>query len=180
MVKLPNGTSNYAVVGSFYSKKNPPPVTDPLLDYCEWEGGHIEKRDANEDADVFLTQDFKGGWDATIKKDVNFKTTDSAKFNIEADGDILVKSASGSINVESPSGTITIKQQKIVLDATNIELKGAVKITGAIDHTGNIVTHGFHTDNKGPHSSSMERDELLARIEALESRVSQLESRHGT
>lgn len=180
MVKLPNGTSNYAVVGSFYSKKNPPPVKDPLLDYTEWEGGHIEKRDANEDADVFLTQDFKGGWDATIKKDVNFKTTDSAKFNIEADGDVLVKSASGNINVESPSGTITIKQQKIVLDATDIELKGAVKITGAIDHTGNMETHGVHHDNKGYHTNAAREEELIARIEALEARVTQLEGRHGT
>jgi phage baseplate assembly protein gpV len=78
-VKLPNGTSNYLVVGSYYTSKDPPPVTDPKLDYTEWEGGHIEKRDANDGADVFLTQDFKGGWNCTVKKDINIKTTNGAK-----------------------------------------------------------------------------------------------------
>src|SRR5262245_36967918 len=62
VVKLPNSTSNYAAIGFFYTTKLPPPVTDPKLDYTEWEGGHIQKFDANDDADVFLTWDFKGGW----------------------------------------------------------------------------------------------------------------------
>jgi hypothetical protein len=31
------------VLGSFYIKRNPPPVTDPKLDYTEWEGGHTQK-----------------------------------------------------------------------------------------------------------------------------------------
>src|SRR5262252_8149857 len=106
VMKLPNGTSNYAVVGTFYTSKKPPPVTDPLLDYTEWEGGHKQTFDANEDADVFLKQEFKGGWDATIKKDVSLKTTDGAKFNIEADGDVLVKSATGNIDISSPTGTV--------------------------------------------------------------------------
>jgi phage baseplate assembly protein gpV len=183
MVKLANGTSNYVAIGSFYTSKSPPPVTDPLLDYTEWEGGHTETRDANEDAEVFLKQDFKGGWDATIKKDVNLKTTDGAKMNLEADGDVLVKSATGNINVESPTGTVNIKQQKIVLEATNIELKGAVKITGAIDHTGNMETHGVHHDNIGYHTAGTQRDERIAKLEAqvraLEIRFSQLEARYG-
>jgi phage baseplate assembly protein gpV len=179
-IKLPNGTGNYAVVGSFYTSKRPPPVTDPLLDYCEWEGGHIEKRDANDGAEVFLTQDFKGGWDATIKKDVNFKTTDGAKFNVEADGDMLLKSAAGNVNVESPSGTVTIKQQKIVLQAANIELLGALKINGQITHTGGMTTSGVHQDSRGFHQASTREDELLARIEALEARVLALEgAQHG-
>ena len=183
LVKLPNGTSNYMVVGSFYTSKDPPPVTDPLLDYTEWEGGHKQTIDANEDAEVFLKQDFKGGWDATIKKDVNLKTTDSAKFNIEADGDVLVKSATGNVNVESPTGTVTIKQQTIELQATTIRLTGAVEIVGQITHTGSMTTSVTHVDSVGPHMSALRESELLARIEALEARVAilatTLEQRHG-
>jgi phage baseplate assembly protein gpV len=173
IVKMPNSTSDYFVIGSFYTPRNPPPVTDPLVDYTEWEGGHIQKFDANEDADVFLTQDFKGGWDATIKKDVNLKTTDGAKFNIEADGDVLMKSASGNINIESPTGTVTIKQDVIELNATTIKLIGHVIVTGAIDQSG-----GVHHDPNGFHTTGRAREEeLLRRIAALEERVTALEGR---
>jgi phage baseplate assembly protein gpV len=190
IVKLPNGTCNYMLLGTFYTTKEPPPVTDPKLDYCEWEGGHIEKFDANDDADVFLTQDFKGGWKGTYKKDVNLKTTDAAKFNVEADGsvlvksatgainveaddNILIKSATGNINVESPSGTITLKQQ-------TIRLEGALQFVGNITHTGNMTTTGVHTDSLGHHTTTTEREELLARIAALEARVTALEQRSTT
>jgi phage baseplate assembly protein gpV len=179
MLKLPNGTSNYAVVGSFYTSENPPPVTDPLLDYCEWEGGHKQTFDANQDADVFLKQEFKGGWDATIKKDVNLTTTDGAKFNVVADGDVLVKSANANVNVESPTGTVTIKQQTIDQQATTIKLTGHVVIVGDITHTGNITTSGTHTDVHGLHTgATREVDDLRARIEALEIRLTQLEGAH--
>jgi phage baseplate assembly protein gpV len=177
IMKLANATSDYVVIGSFYTTKEPPPVSDPKLDYTEWEGGHTQKFDANDDAEVFLTQDFKGGWHATIKKDVLLKTTDSAKFNIESDGDVLIKSANGNIDIESPTGTVTIKQDEIVLQATNIKLIGAVEITGNITHTGNMTTTGAHTDVNGLHTGAA-RAELLARIEALEARVAQLEARN--
>jgi phage baseplate assembly protein gpV len=170
VAKLANATSDYLVIGSFYTTKNPPPVSDPLLDYTEWEGGHIQKFDANEDAEVFLTQDFKGGWDATIKKDVNFKTTDGAAFNIEADGDVLLKSATGDINIESPTGTVLIKQQTIELQATTIKLTGHVIVQGAITQTG-----GVHTDPNGLHTSAERESELLERIKALEARLQTLE-----
>jgi phage baseplate assembly protein gpV len=179
MVKLPNGTSNYMVIGSLYTSKDPPPVTDPLVDYCEWEGGHIEKHDANEDADVFLTQDFKGGVKTTVKKDIDISTTDGGKVSIVGDGDMLIKSATGNVNVESPSGTVTIKQQTIKLEATNIELTGLVKITGNITHVGGMTTTLVHQDSRGFHQASTREAELLARIEALETRVTQLEQRHG-
>jgi phage baseplate assembly protein gpV len=174
LTKLANGTSNYLVMGSFYTTSDPPPVTDPKLDYTEWEGGHSETRDANEDADVFLTQDFKGGWAATIKKDVNFKTTDGAKFNVEADGDMLMKSATGNIDIKSPSGTVNIEQQ-------NIHLKGTVTIDGNIVHTGDMSTTGRHVDGLGPHAGGLREGELLARLEALEARVLALEGGpHGS
>jgi Phage-related baseplate assembly protein. len=111
LVKLPNSTSSYAALGFFYTSKEPPPVTDPKVDYVEWEGGHTQKHDANDDADVFLTQDFKGGWNCTVKKDVNLKTTDGAKTNIESDGDVLIKSATGNIDVKSPTGTVSIERR---------------------------------------------------------------------
>ena len=177
MVKLPNSTSSYAAIGFFYTRKEKPPVKDPLVDYCEWEGGHIQKHDANEDADVFLTQDFKGGWNCTVKKDVNLKTTDGAKTNIESDGDVLIKSATGNINVESPSGVVTIKQQTIELQATDIKLTGKVTIVGAIDHTGAHETHGVHHDNKGFHTNTAKETELEERVATLEAKVASLEAR---
>jgi phage baseplate assembly protein gpV len=167
VAKLANSTSDYLVIGSFYTTNNPPPVSDPKLDYVEWEGGHIEKHDANDDADVFLTQDFKGGWNATIKKDVNFKTTDAAKFNIEADGDILIKSASGNIDVKSPTGTVTIEQNTIELKATTIKLIGHVIVTGNIDET------GVHHDNLGYHTGGRESNHEQ-RIALLERKLAQL------
>lgn len=173
IMKLANATSDYVVVGSFYTSNDPPPVTDPLLDYCEWEGGHIEKRDANQDAAVFLLQDFKGGWKATIKKDIDIKTTDTGKISIVGEKDVLLKSAGGNVNVESPSGTITLKQQSIVLDAATILLKGAITIQGNITMTGAFNQTGFHVDSKGPHASTREYEE---RIAALEARVATLEA----
>jgi Phage-related baseplate assembly protein. len=177
MVKLPNGTSNYMVIGSLYTKNDPPPVTDPKVDYCEWEGGHTEKFDANDSADPFLTQDFKAGWKGTYKKDVNLNTTDGAKFNVVADGDVLVKSATGNVNVESPTGTVTIKQQTIDLQATTIKLTGHVIVTGNIDEA------GVHLDNRGHHTNTAVLQERLNKLEtllaAVETRLAQLEARHG-
>ena len=176
MVKMANSTSDYLVVGSIYSKSNPPPVKDPLLDYTAWEGGHTQQFDANKDADVFLTQDFKGGWKGTYKKDVNLATTDSAQFNVKADGDMLLQSANGNIDVKAPSGTITLEQDTIILKGTSgITLQGPVTIIGNITHTGGMVTSGAHLDVNGHHTGAAARDVLLARIEALEARVTALE-----
>jgi len=175
-IKMANSTSDYLIAGSFYTPKNPPPVSDPKLDYTEWEGGHIEKFDANDNADPFWTQDFKGGWKGTYKKDVNLKTTDSAKFNVTADGDILIQSDNGNIDVKSPSGTVTIEQQTVNIQATTIKLQGAVQIIGNITHTGNMVTSGVHTDSLGHHTSSLSVSDMLERIKALENRVSALET----
>jgi phage baseplate assembly protein gpV len=177
MVKLPNGTSNYAIIGSFYTSKDPPPVTDPKVDYCEWEGGHIEKHDANDDAEVFLEQDFKGGVKTTVKKDIEIKTTDGGKMSMTSDGDMLVKSATGNVNVESPSGAVNIKQKTINLEADTINLTGHVVINGKIDHTGDMTTVGHHVDTKGPHMAALRESELLARLDALEARVRILEGK---
>jgi phage baseplate assembly protein gpV len=168
LLKLANNTSDYVVLGAFYTTTKPPPVSDPKLDYTEWEGGHIEKHDANDNADVFLTQDFKGGWKATVKKDIDIKTTDSAKISIVGDGDVLLKSATSNVNVESPSGTVTIKQQTIDLQATTIKLTGHVIVNGNIDET------GVHHDNLGYHTTGREAN-LEQRIALLEKRLTRLE-----
>jgi len=168
LMKLANATSDYLVVGSFYTTKDPPPVTDPKLDYTEWEGGHTQKFDANDNADVFLTQDFKGGWKATIKKDIDIKTTDSGKVSIVGDGDVLVKSANANVNVESPNGTVTIKQKTITLQADTINLIGHVVVTGNIDET------GVHHDNLGYHTTGREAD-LAQRVAMLEKKLARLE-----
>jgi phage baseplate assembly protein gpV len=182
LVKMPNGTSNYLAIGSFYTSKDPPPITDPKVDYCEWEGGHTEQHDANDDADVFLTQDFKGGVKTTVKKDIEIKTTDGGKMSMTSDGDMLVKSATGNVNVESPSGAVNIKQKTINLQADTINLTGHIIIQGLITHTGDMTTVGHHVDSKGPHMAALRETELLQRIEALERRVSQLEAprQHGS
>jgi phage baseplate assembly protein gpV len=168
LVKLPNSTSTYAALNFFYTSKEPPPVKDPLVDYCVWDDGKtFVKHDANKDADPFLTWDFQAGWKGTFKKDVNLNTTDAAKFNVKADGDVLIQSATGNIDVKCPSGTVTIEQQTVELKATTIKLTGHVIVNGNMDQT------GIHLDSNGHHTSTRELNDRIAKLEA---RVAQLEN----
>jgi phage baseplate assembly protein V len=169
LMKLANSTSDYVVLGAFYTTTKPPPVSDPKLDYTEWEGGHIEKFDANDDAAVFLTQDFKGGWNATIKKDVNIKTTDDGNITIESNKDV---------NVKAPNGQINLEQKTIYLKGDTITLEGALVFKGDITHTGNMETSGVHHDSLGYHTSGRERD-LAQRVTMLEKRLARLEQSLG-
>jgi phage baseplate assembly protein V len=72
VAKLPNGSSDYLVLGSFYTTKDPPPVSDPKLDYVEYEDGSYIKFDS---ASGTMTWNLKGGitlqaaGNATIKSD---------------------------------------------------------------------------------------------------------------
>jgi phage baseplate assembly protein V len=165
MVKLPNGTSNYAVVGSFYTSKSPPPVTDPKLDYVIYDDGSIMQFDASKGE---LTWKLKGDmlWDNeksfTLKLQTDFTLTPQGKVTINPQGDVLIQSA-GQITLES--GTINLK--------------------GNIVHTGNMTTSGHHADAKGPHAASTREDleARVARLEALlgavEIRLAQLEALRG-
>jgi phage baseplate assembly protein gpV len=175
LVKLPHGTSDYAAIGFFYTSEDPPPVTDPKLDYCEWEGGHKQTHDANDDAEVFLTQDFKGGWKATVKKNIDISTTDGGTCSIVSDGDMLVKSATGDVNVESPTGKVTINQQNIDLVASGtISIQAAeIKLTGVVTVVGAMNQNGIHRDTRGLHQ--LGTVEYETRIAELESRVARLE-----
>jgi len=176
MIKLPNSTSSYVSIAHFYTSKEPPPVTDPKLDYCEYDDGgkdsngqqqqgSIIKFDANEGADPSLTWNFKGGIHQTVPKDYNINTSNGAKFNVQADGDIINESKSGNLNFKSDGGTITI-------EASTIYLKGTVT------HTGNMSTTGIHTASDGPHSSCglADRDSALdKRLAAIEARLAALD-----
>jgi phage baseplate assembly protein V len=127
LVKLPTGTSDYAAIGFFYTKSDPPPVTDPMLDYCIYDDGSTVQFSAS---DGTLTWNFKGGINITTQKDVDITVQGGAKVNITADGDV---------NIISNSGQATIQ-------AATINLKGNIV------HTGDITTSGVHTDSLGHHS----------------------------
>ena len=156
MVKLPNGTSNYAVVGSFYTKNDPPPVTDPMLDYTLYDDGSTMQFDASKGE---LTWKLKGAmaWDNEKGATLKFKEA------------ITIESSDGDINIKAPSGTILLDQQ-------TIHLKGTLIFEGDIQHTGNMNTSGTHTDSHGLHTGAA-REDLEARVRALEERMAQLEAR---
>lgn len=151
LTKMPNGTSNYMVTGSIYTTANPPPVDDPMLDYVEYDDGSTMQFNAS---DGTLTWKLKGGIIIETDGDVSFTT--KGKFNVKADGDALI-------------------------EAALVHLKGPMKFEGDITHIGNMSTTGTHTDVRGRHQAATREEELLARIEALERRVTELEARtHGS
>lgn len=159
VVKLPNGTSSYFVLGSFYTKRNPPPVTDPKLDYVIYDEGSIMQFDANDDKGE-LTWKLKGNvlWDNEKGATLKFKEA------------IVIESTEGDISIKAPTGTI-------LLENDTIKLKGTLIFEGDIQHTGNMETSGVHHDSIGYHVGQAAREEdLLKRIEALEARVLALEN----
>ena len=155
LVKLPNSTASYGVLGFFYTSKDPPPVTDPLLDYTVWDDEKtFIKFDGNKDADPFLTWDFQGGWKATAAKDINIKTTNGAKVTVEGDGQVTIKSDSSDIIVDSASGKVTIQGATgvTISDSASVTVQApTIKLQGNIVHTGDITTSGVHTDSLGHH-----------------------------
>jgi phage baseplate assembly protein V len=151
LMKMPNSTSDYFVIGSFYTPRNPPPVSDPMLDHTTYDDGSIMEFNASNGT---LTWKLKGDVLWTNEKGATLKFKEAV--TIETDGDVNIKPVGGSVNIEA-GGLIS--------------LKGTMKFEGNIDHTGNMVTHGTHTDNLGHHTSS-QRDE---RIDQLEKRVARLE-----
>jgi phage baseplate assembly protein gpV len=144
LVKLPNSTSSYAAIGFFYTTKEPPPVTDPKLDYAIYDEGSTKQFDANDGKGDELWN-LKGqitfNADGTItveskKTDIVVKS-DQGKVTVEANGDVTVKSDSGQVTVQGSSS--------VTLQAPTINLKGNVI------HTGNMTTSGVHTDSLGHH-----------------------------
>jgi len=166
LVKLPNGTGNYAVIGSFYTSKDPPPVTDPNLDYVIYDDGSTMQFDASTGE---LTWKIKG--DLLLENEKDFTIKQQGDFNVETQGNVSVKPegdmdllASGDVHVQG--GTL--------------KLTGPLRIEGDITHFGNMTTSGRHTDSLGPHAAARREEDLIARIEALERRVTELEATRGT
>jgi phage baseplate assembly protein V len=172
MVKLPNGTSNYLVVGSFYTSKDPPPVSDPMLDYVEYDDGSTMQFNASNGE---LTWKIKGDCLVENEKDFTFKL--KGDFNVEVDGDVLIK-PKGNVSIEA-DGDIDVKAAgDLVLQGATTRIVGTlITMQGNIDHTGNMETHGVHHDTRGYHTNTEREEELLARIEALERRVAEVEAR---
>jgi len=176
LIKLANGTSNYAVLGSFYTSKRPPPVTDPMLDYCEYDDGSTMQFNASTGE---LTWKLKGDmlWDN--EKDFTLKTKGDVV--IEIDGDITLK-PKGNISLDA-DGDIDIKAAgDLALQGATVKVTGnPITLEGALVHTtGNMTTDGHHTDAKGPHSSTEREAELEARVARLEERLAAIEgAQHG-
>ena len=142
IVKLASGTSDYAAVGFFYTKNDPPPVTDPLLDYCEYDDGSTMEINANNGE---VTWRMKGKIDVQSEKQIII-TSSGDKVTVEGSSDVLVKSDNGTVTVEG-NGNVIVKSDSgaVTIQATTINL------VGNIVHTGNIVTSGVHTDANGVH-----------------------------
>lgn len=160
IIKMANSTSDYLVVGSFYSKRYPPPVTDPMLDYTIWDDGSTQQFNASNGT---LTWKLKGNveWDneggATLLFDQDVL--------IQTDGNVAIK----------PTGTALI-------EAATVHLKGNIVLEGNITHTGDMTTSGVHQDSLGFHTGALaprSAQDLEARIAALETRVEELENRGG-
>jgi len=129
LLKMPNGTSAYHVIGTFYTTSDPPPVTDPLLDYCIYDDGSTKQFDANNGTETWK---LKGG--IVIE-------TDEA-ISIQCDKDVTIDS----------SAKVYIKgATEVKIEGGNLILKGPLRIEGDIDHVGNMVTSGVHTDTNGVH-----------------------------
>jgi phage baseplate assembly protein V len=163
LIKLANGTSNYAVLGSFYTSKRPPPVTDPMLDYVEYDDGSTMQFNASTGE---LTWKLKGDmlWDN--EKDFTLKT--KGDVNVENDGNVSIQ----------PGGDYDLKAGgDIVIQGGTIKLVGPLRIEGDITHIGNMNTNGRHVDSLGPHAAAVREEELAARVSKLEILLSAVETR---
>jgi phage baseplate assembly protein V len=175
LIKLANGTSNYAVLGSFYTSKRPPPVTDAMLDYCEYDDGSTMQFNASTGE---LTWKLKGDmlWDN--EKDFTLKT--KGDVIIEIDGDVTIKPG-GNVSIDA-GGDVDVKAGgDLTLQGTTVKVIGnPITLDGLVHTTANMTTDGFHTDNKGPHSATEREAELEARVARLEERLAILEgAQHG-
>jgi phage baseplate assembly protein V len=172
LIKLANGTSDYLVVGSFYTSSNKPPVKDPMLDYVEYDDGSTMQFNASTGE---LTWKLKGNmlWDN--EKDFTLKT--KGNVDIEIDGDYTNK-PQGNIDVEA-GGDVDLKAGgDTVIEAANITLRAAnITLDGFVHTTAAMRTDGVHTDVNGLHAGAARDELLLARLQALEARVAQLEAR---
>src|SRR5262252_1145943 len=151
-MKMPNSTTDYFVLGSFYTPRNPPPVSDPMLDHTTYDDGSTKEFNASNGSE---TEKYKGDvtWDHEGKGSLAFK------------GDVTLHS----------DGTILIE------GVTLTHIKGPMKFEGNIEHIGNMSTTGIHPASDGPHAACgagerLEQANIAARIYELERKVARLEA----
>jgi phage baseplate assembly protein V len=176
LVKLPNSTSDYAVIGSFYTRNNPPPVTDPMLDYVQYDDGSTMQFNASTGE---LTWRIKGKMDVQSEKEIIIKSSGD-KVTIEGNADVLVKSDSAKVTISGATDVNVTAASNVNITGALVKIQGATQIIGNITHTGNMTTTGVHTDSLGHHTSSAVAEDLERRITAIEQRIAALEgSNHG-
>lgn len=129
VAKLPNGTGDYHVLGSFYTTSDPPPVTDPNLDHTEYDDGSVMQFDAGNGT---LTWNLKGG------------------IVFECQGNITIKSDGGNVTIQGTSLINLIAM--LVKIQGNAEIDGNLVVNGNVSNTGSMTTGGIHTDANGVHS----------------------------
>jgi len=117
---LPNGISKGFVHGSFYSKGTPPPTTSEHVRHTTFVDGTVIEFDSSSST---LTIDSKGPVDLKAKGPVK----------LASEGDIEL-TTQGNLNARA-AGMATV-------EATNIELKGEVKITGSLTIGGDLTAEG--------------------------------------
>jgi phage baseplate assembly protein V len=156
---LPNGSEDGFVDGSFYNEKNPPPAGIDI------DTRHFE----TEDKTIIEYREI----DSTFLLDASAATNGGAK--AAGGGSVLVKG--GVCTVTVPAITLDGTGGTVLVKAGTITLEGPMEFKGDITHTGNMVTSGTHTDSVGPHYGGATRDDLEARLAALEERVLILEQK---
>jgi len=104
--KMANGLSSYLVTGSFFTTANPPPVIDPMLDYCIYDDGSTKQFDANSGTET-----------NKLKGDVNWDNQGGALLKFVKDAEI------------DSQGNITLKATKLIIQA-DIQHTGGMTTTG--------------------------------------------------
>jgi phage baseplate assembly protein V len=69
-LKLPNGTADGVVLGTFYTTSDPPPVSDPNLDFTEYDDGSTMSMNASTGQ---LDWNLKGAMNMTTGQPVTIK-----------------------------------------------------------------------------------------------------------
>lgn len=124
VMMLPNSDGGEGfIIGSFYNSSNPPPITELDVRHITFADGTI------------------------------IEYTEAT--NTRATGQLRIKSTQ-PINIESgdcyiKATSIKLEADKVTIQAGNIELIGEVKIEGNINHEGDMLTTGVHTDSLGRH-----------------------------
>jgi len=146
VMKMPNSTSDYFVLGSFYTPANPPPVSDPKLDYCIYDDGSTKQFDPSTGTE---TNKFKG--------DTNWDHQGGALLKFVKDAEI------------DSQGNITLKATKLIIQA-DIQHTGNMTTSGihnAADGPHAACGAGERLEQANIAARIYELERKVARLEAL-------------